>query len=195
MKANAMKNVNWKLVRELEKKALDIDPKIHFNPAKYCEEIEEKMQQIRSTRHCKYMLNYHIVFCPRGRVKILFYEARIQLRKWIAELCREKEWNALAIEIMPDHIHMFIGSKESKEIILGTIKGKTSSLLQKQFPEFKNALGNNFWSSSYYISSVGNVSGKTVLHYIAKQWKEYFPGTYNLLEAGFAEGQTKLINY
>ena len=73
-KWNAMKHVNWTEVRLLEKRALDIGPTVHFNPWNYCNELKEKMQQIRSTRNCKYMLNFHIVWCLRGRVKILFQE-------------------------------------------------------------------------------------------------------------------------
>ena len=191
-KWNAMKNVDWKIVRALERRALDVDPKIHFNPTKYCKDIEEKLQQIKSTRHCKYMLNYHVTWCPRGRVKVLFYEARVLLRGWIEQVARLHGWTTLAVEVMPDHVHMFISAKDSREKVLGALKGQTSSLLLQCFPVFRKALGDNFWSGSYYIGSVGNVSGQKVLQYITKQWKEYFPDTYNLLEASLAEGQTKL---
>src|SRR3989344_3596103 len=119
-KWNAMRNVNWKVVKMLEKRALDIDPTKHFNPWKYCEELEEKMQQFRSTRHCKYMLNFHIVWCPRGRVKILFHEVRVLLRIVIEAICKENNWIALAIEPMPDHIHLFVSTKDSREIVLGS---------------------------------------------------------------------------
>lgn len=194
-KWNAMRNVWWAIVRQLEALALDIDPQQHFNPWKYCADIEEKMQQMRSTRHCKYMLNYHIVWCPRGRVKVLFYEARILLRSWIQQIADAYDWTALAVEVMPDHVHLFLSTKDDREFVLGVLKGTTSSLLQQCFPVYREALGNYFWSSSYFISSVGNVSGKKILQYIAKQWKEYFPETYALLEAAMAEGQTKLSAY
>ena len=192
---NRMKNVNWAVVRALEARALDIDPKIHFNPWKYCEDIEERMKQVCSTANCKYLLNFHIVWCPRGRVKILHYEARMKLREWIAQICEEKKWTLLALEAMPDHVHMFLSTKDFRPEVLGTIKGRTSSLLAKTFPEFKQAVGEHIWSGSYYISSVGNVSGVKVLQYITKQWKEYFPQTYTLLQAALTEGQKKLSEY
>ena len=191
-KWNAMKKVDWKTVRMLEQRALDIDPKLHFNPWKYCEDIDKEMQQMHSTRHCKYMLNFHIVWCPRGRTKVLFYEARILLRTWIQQIATAHGWTALAVEVMPDHVHLFLSTKDHRETVLGVLKGMTSSLLQECFPVYRQALGKSFWSSSYFISSVGNVSGKKILMYISKQWKEYFPQTYTLLEAAMAEGQTRL---
>lgn len=142
----------------LEKRALNIDPTQHFNPWKYCEELEGKMQQFRSTRHCKYMLNFHIVWCPRGRVKILFHEVRILLRAAIEAICKENNWTALAIEPMPDHIHLFISTKDFREIVLGKLKGQSSSFLQMCFPVLSEALtGGSLWSSSYFISSIGNI--------------------------------------
>ena len=150
-KENRMKNVDWKTVRFLEKKALDINPAKHFNPWKYCKELEEKMQQIKSTRNCKYMLNFHIVWCLRGRVKILFHEARVLLREAIEAVCVENKWTPYAIEPMPDHVHIFLGAKTFHEDVLGSLKEQTSSFLKQCFSIYSNALTDErFWSGSYY---------------------------------------------
>ena len=193
---NAMKNVNWNIVKALEKRALNIDPTMHFNPWKYCEDLEKKMQQFRSTRHCKYMLNFHIVWCPRGRVKILFHEVRVLLRAVVEQICRENGWIALAIEPMPDHIHLFISTKDFREVVIGKLKGTSSSFLQRCFPILRKALTDeHLWSGSYFISSIGNVSGKTLLKYLAKQWKEFGDPRYELTMAALHQNQKNLVRF
>lgn len=192
-KKNAMKNVDWKYVKFLQKRALTIDPHKHFNPWNYCTELEEKMQQIKSTRNCKYMLNFHIVWCLRGRVKILFQEARNILTEVIEAICKENKWTPYAIEVMPDHIHLFLGTKDFREEVLGRLKGVSSSYLHWCFPVFKKALTDgHLWSRSYYISTIGNISGKTLLKYLAKQWKEFGDPRYELTMAALHKGQQTL---
>ena len=193
---NRMQNVNWKIVRFLEKKALDINPNKHFNPWKYCKELEDKMQRIKSTRNCKYMLNFHIVWCLRGRVKILFQEERDLLSISIEAVCRENKWTPYAIEPMPDHVHLFLGTKTFHEEVLGSLKGQTSSFLKQCFPIYSQALTDErFWSGSYYISSIGNISGKTLLKYLAKQWKEFGDPRYDLTLAALHQGQKRLDKF
>lgn len=195
-KWNALKHVNWNVVKALEKRALDIDHTKHFNPWTYCAGLEEKMQQIKSTRNCKYMLNYHMVWCPRGRVKILFEEARILLTICIQYLCRKNGWTLLAIEPMPDHVHLFISTKDNREKVLGILKGASSSFLKKCCPIFSKALtGKQLWSRSYYISSIGNISGKTLLKYLAKQWKEFKDPRYKIAIAALHKKQKNLNDF
>lgn len=196
MKKNAMKNVEWKIVKMLEKKATDIDHKLHFNPHKYCKELDEKMMQFRSTRNCKYMANYHYVWCARGRVKILIPEARMLLRECIEALCKSKEWIPFAIEPMPDHIHLFLSTKEHREKVMGILKGATSSFLKYCFPIYDKALtGGGIWSKSYYMGTIGNISGKTLLQYLARQWKEVDPFKYRNVMHSIDGKQMKLYGY
>jgi putative transposase len=195
-RVNHMKNVDWKIVKHLEHLALDIDPCMHFNPGKYCAILEQKMQQMKSTRHCKYMLNYHVVWCTRGRCRILIPEARALLVQAIQQICLEHGWTSYAIEPMPDHVHLFIGTKDFREKVIGILKGQTSSFLKYCFPLFTKALTDgHLWSSSYYISSIGNISGKTLLKYLAKQWKDMNNQRYEMVLAAFDKGQRTLLSY
>ena len=195
-KTNHMKDMNWTIVNRLKKLALDISPSQHFNPWRYCKELEQKMQQMKSTRHCKYMLNFHIVWCPRGRGKILIPEARSLLIDKITLICEEHGWTAFAIEPMPDHVHLFLGTKESREKVIGILKGETSSFLQYCFPCFKDALTDgHLWSTSYYYCSIGNISSKTLLKYLAKQWKEFGDPRYELTMAALNKGQKTLFSF
>jgi hypothetical protein len=78
---NPMKYVNWPIIRSLEKLSYDLESTTHFNPQKYCSKIDEKLQNYKTSRHQKYVANYHIVWIIRGRCKILFKEVRTLLKQ------------------------------------------------------------------------------------------------------------------
>ena len=171
-----MKRVTWKLVRFLEKRALDIDPTTHFNPQKYVGDIDVKLTNYKTSRHQKYMANYHIVWVVRGRCKVLFHHARELLKVLIENEIsqREEDWEILACEIMPEHIHMFVSLDHLTHPyqFVGAIRRAVTKKLLTSFPILEKALGKDFWNRSFYWGTIGNVTGIGVLRYISKQWEE-----------------------
>lgn len=76
----------------------------------------------------------------------------------------------VSIEIMPDHVHLFIKASpvDSPHWIVQQLKGYSSRVLRSEFPSLKSRLP-SLWTRSYYIESVGHISEKTVLKYIEEQ--------------------------
>lgn len=77
------------------------------------------------------------------------------------------------IEIMPDHIHLFISTSPqiSPLDIVKTIKSITA---RRIFQRFKNLKAKFFWNSGlwskgYYIGTAGTVTVETVQRYIDEQ--------------------------
>ena len=63
-------NTNWKAVDDIiaTYKCKEIDPKQHFRFGKLeCYELAK----VRTTRHAKYNINYHFVWIPKTRSKVL----------------------------------------------------------------------------------------------------------------------------
>lgn len=75
-----------------------------------------------------------------------------------------------ALEITPDHVHLFVESDPRWSVaeILNRLKGFTSHELREQFPHLRSRLP-TLWSRSYYAGTVGHVSEKTVKAYIENQ--------------------------
>lgn len=75
-----------------------------------------------------------------------------------------------ALEIMSDHVHMFVESDPTlaPAHIAAQFKGFTSRVLREEFPFLKTRLP-SLWSRSYYIGSAGHVSEATVRKYIENQ--------------------------
>lgn len=74
------------------------------------------------------------------------------------------------LEIMPDHIHMFIKCKPDMNIskIIGQLKGYSSFMVNR-----KNGKTGSLWAPSYYCESIGHISEQTVIKYINDQWKNW----------------------
>jgi REP element-mobilizing transposase RayT len=53
------------------------------------------------------LLNYHFVFIPKRRKKVLVGAIAERLQQIICELVIENRWKIIAMEIMPDHVHLF----------------------------------------------------------------------------------------
>ena len=127
------------------------------------------VSQLVSGNSCKYEIYYHIVFCPKYRKPILTKEVKDWLKNSIPIICESKEWKIISLEIMPDHIHIFISShpKESPTGIVKILKGVTALRLFKQFPKLKQEYWNgHIWSSGYYVGTAGSVTKDSIKKYI-----------------------------
>ena len=82
---------------------------------------------------------------------------------------REFEWEIIALEVMPDHVHMFLctGPDVSPAQIMHALKGYTSRMLRLEFKHLNTLEA--LWTRSYWVSTAGQVSAVTIEKYIAQQ--------------------------
>lgn len=128
------------------------------------------MNTYKSTRHAKFLLNYHFVWIPKYRKRILDSDEIKQLMvDTIDELAIQHEFDVLALEIMPDHIHLFVSAlpKNSPSQLMNIIKGTTGRRIAKRFPELRKR--GSVWTRAYFVSSAGHVSSETIREYIEHQ--------------------------
>ena len=117
-----------------------------------------------------FSLKYHIVWCPKYRRPVLVDEVAFRLRGLLTGKAAELAMTIHALEIMPDHVHLFVASDPTRCVaeIVNRLKGFTSRLLRQEFPSLRSRLP-TLWSRSYYAGTVGHVSEATVQRYIASQ--------------------------
>ena len=128
--------------------------------------------EVEHGKSCVYNINYHIVWCPKYRKSVLTGKIKEFLEDQLLTICETKEWKISAMEVMPDHIHIFIGAhpKYSPTAIVKVLKGVTGLRLFKKYPELKKEYwGGHIWSPSYYIGTAGTVSAETIKMYIENQ--------------------------
>jgi len=128
------------------------------------------LNTLKSTRHAKYLLNYHFVWTPKYRKSILGSpEIKEIVENAIKELSEKHKFDVLALEIMPDHIHLFVSAlpEYSPSKLMNIIKGTTAKRISKQFPDLN--IKGSIWTRAYFVATAGNVSSETIRHYIDKQ--------------------------
>lgn len=125
-----------------------------------------KQSEYKSGNHHKYLLNLHFVWCPKRRKKVLIEDVARRAKEIFYTLANEKGWDILALEIAPDHIHLFISvtPTDAPHLVIKAFKGRSSYYLRKEFPELLKLP--SLWSRSYFVSSAGNVSSEAIKKYI-----------------------------
>ena len=87
----------------------------------------------------------------------------------IRRLYEENQWAIGALNVQEDHVHLFLSALPSTapSLIANTLKGITARQVFKQFPAVKKQLwGGSFWSRSYYVGTVGDMTEAAVSAYI-----------------------------
>jgi len=128
------------------------------------------MELERSTS-AVYEIAYHVVWCPKYR-KNLPETVQGHAKTVIRTICEARGWEIRAMEVMPDHIHLFIGARpiDSPVAIIKALKGISAKVLFESHPYLRRTFRKgHLWSPSYYIGTVGHVSEETVARYVRDQ--------------------------
>ena len=117
-----------------------------------------------------YNLGYHIIWCPKYRRKVLINEIENKLKEIIISKCNELDCYVHELNIMPDHVHLFVKTKPTiaPHFLIQQIKGISSRILRNEFKELKRKMP-SMWKRSYFIESVGHISQETIEKYIQEQ--------------------------
>lgn len=117
-----------------------------------------------------HFMNYHFVWCPRYRKDILVGSVAKRLKEILVVKCIDLESKIIALEIMPDHVHIFLECKPiySPNKIVGGLKGYSSRILRSEFSQLRTRMP-NLWSRSYFVSTHGHVSADSIKKYVEEQ--------------------------
>ena len=122
--------------------------------------------------HTKHRLQCHIVWIPKYRKRVLRGKIVVRLKKLLSEACKINRWSIGELCIQEDHVHVIIQVKPSDSIadVVQILKGGTSRVIRKEFPELEEFLwGDSFWADGYFAESVGAVDEEVVKRYIRNQ--------------------------
>jgi len=126
-------------------------------------------EKYKISRGCIYNLNYHLVWTPKRRSKVLVGNVEIDIKVIFKKLAEDLNIQIISMEIMPDHVHLFVSSHPvlSPHQIVKKFKGASSNFLRKKYPQLLKLPA--LWSSSYYCGTVGFASESVVKSYIENQ--------------------------
>jgi putative transposase len=137
------------------------------------------MPEERTTRHSHYNLNYHLVFTPKYRRHTFFGEVRERLMQVFEATCAERDWKILGMEVMSNHVHLFVSvpPKWSPSDVAKILKGVSARRILQEFPKLRRGRGSgHLWTPSFYVGSAGNISSDVIQRYIQDQRKHQDEG-------------------
>ena len=130
--------------------------------------------EIKKLEHSTYRCQYHIVFAPKYRRKVIYGEIKADIGQILRKLCQEKKVEIIEAEACPDHIHMLISIPPYMSIsnFMGYIKSKSALMIFDRHANLKYKYGNrHFWARGYFVDTVGK-NEKVIKEYIRNQLRE-----------------------
>ena len=130
--------------------------------------------EIKKLEHSSYRCQYHIVFAPKYRRKVIYGELKADIGKILRKLCNEKKVEIIEAEACPDHIHMLVSIPPYLSIsqFMGYIKSKSALMIFDRHANLKYKYGNrHVWATGYFVDTVGK-NEKIIKEYIRNQLQE-----------------------
>lgn len=130
--------------------------------------------ELNHNAHSTWRLQYHIVFAPKFRRKVIYGELKADIGVILRKLCEEKKVEIIEAEACPDHIHMLVSIPPQLSVaqFVGFLKGKSTLMIFDRHANLKYKYGSrHFWCRGYYVDTVGK-NEKMIAEYIRNQMQE-----------------------
>jgi putative transposase len=133
-------------------------------------------QETNHSPHSAYGINYHRVWIPRYRKKVRVGHVEARLKELLAEIAPQYGFEILAVEVMPDPVHLFVSAppKFAPAEIVRLFKGITARRLKKEFESLRRQdWGKNatVWAEGYSVGTAGHVRAESIKRYMEESQK------------------------
>jgi len=134
------------------------------------------MEKYRKSAHATYRCEFHFVWVPKYRYKVLIDDVKSRLKEILYNLC---EWNGIILiegSVCDDHIHLYLSvpPKFSPSYVMKILKGRSAEILMKEFPKLrKKYWGMHLWARGYFVDTIG-INRETIKKYIRQQEETQF---------------------
>ena len=130
------------------------------------------MDEYNKGSHTVYDIKYHVIWVTKYRYSVLHKKIALRLRELIRQGCEARGITIVQGSIGKDHVHLLISCSPSiaPSKIVQYLKGRSSRLIQDEFPELKKRYwGQHLWARGYFCATVGSVTEETIRKYIESQ--------------------------
>ena len=138
------------------------------------------MSRFRRASHVIWHCQYHLVWVPKYRYRVLEGMVGREVHNCIQVFCGRLGCEVVELNVQPDHVHLIsmVPPKVSISDLTGTVKGRTAIRVFKQFPYLKRKpyWGNHFWAKVYCVDTVGLDAESC---FVARDAKSEHPGESN----------------
>ena len=130
------------------------------------------MAEYRRDKHTVYNITYHYVWATKYRYHVLKGDVALRARDLIRQTCLSRGITILKGSVGIDHVHILVSCPPnlSPSKIMQYIKGRSSRMLQDEFPHLKKRYwGQHLWARGYFCATVGTVTEEMIRQYIENQ--------------------------
>lgn len=133
----------------------------------------ENVNEVRTGRHCVFMLHVHLVFVTKYRRGVFTKEILENLKSIFSDVCKDFEANLEEFDGEDDHVHLLVTYPPKVAIshLVNSLKGVSSRLIRKKnYSSIRRKLwGKSLWSPSYFAGSCGGAPLSVLKQYIESQ--------------------------
>jgi len=133
--------------------------------------MKKRNDDTSSLSHTRWNCQYHIIFGPKYRRKVIYGKLRRDIGRYIRKLCGYKGVEIIEANACSDHIHILvkIPLKMAVSSFMGYLKGKSALMIFEEHANLKYKYGSrNFWSEGFWVSTVGR-NKQAIKKYIKEQ--------------------------
>lgn len=133
-------------------------------------DITNSGKEYNSANNITYSCQYHIIFCPKYRRKVLVDGIEVRLAEIFNDISKKEKFNIIEMEIMPDYVHLIIdcNPKYGIDNCVKKLKGISAHKIKQEFPYINSRLP-SLWTRNYFASTVGTMTVEAITKYIDKQ--------------------------
>ncbi|MFF2077877.1 IS200/IS605 family transposase [Kitasatospora sp. NPDC058162] len=130
-------------------------------------------QNIRTGRHCTFVLHAHLVFVTKYRHKVFADRHLTRMEEIMRAVCQDFEVELVEFNGENNHVHLLVNfpPKVALSKLVNSLKGVSSRRMRQEYPELVQHYwrAQRLWSGSYFAGSVGGAPLSTVRQYIEQQ--------------------------
>ncbi len=130
------------------------------------------MSRFQKLAHVIWHCQYHIVFVPKYRYRVLTGEMGRFVYARIMTHVERLKCQVVELNVQSDHVHLLVKvpPKISISQLMGTVKGKVALQVFQKFPRLRTQRywGNHFWASGYCVDTVG-IDSEIIRKYVKYQ--------------------------
>ncbi|GAA1617310.1 IS200/IS605 family transposase [Nonomuraea maheshkhaliensis] len=128
---------------------------------------------IRTGRHCVFVLHAHLVFVTKFRHRVFDGEHLTRLEEIMGDVCADFETELREFNGESNHVHLLVNfpPKIAVSKLVNSLKGVSSRRMRQEFPELAAHYyrANKLWSGSYFAGSVDGAPISVLHQYIEQQ--------------------------
>ena len=125
------------------------------------------------TSHSVSKMSVHLVWVTKYRYHVLQGDIQQRTRDLIMQICNSENVQILKGVVSKDHVHVHVEYPPSLSVsnLVKKLKGRTSRVLQNEFPDLKRKYwGRHFWAVGYGAWSTGQITDEMVQEYLEHHW-------------------------